>query len=148
MRFWSLLWSNGCLFVVWFFLIKRFVIIIVKNFLTFVHSSSSFSCYSSNEIRSYSPLNLTCHVYMILCNCRLKLNCIMDIRDLSIHANWLKIKIGLLQDQMTIQLVFGILIMESKFININLIMIWQLYQQYESIKKQLGIYIYIYNKII
>ncbi len=87
--------------------------------------------------------HLTCHTYTILCNCRLKLNCIMGIRDRSIHANWLKIEIGLLQDQMTIQLVCGILIMERRFLNINLIMIWQLYQQYESIKKQLGIYIYI-----
>ncbi len=40
---------------------------------------------------------------------------------------------------MTIQLGCGILIMEKKFLNINLIMIWQLYQPYESIKKQRGI---------
>jgi hypothetical protein len=47
---------------------------------------------------------------------------------------------------MTIQHVCGILTMENKFININLIMIWQLYQPYESIKKQLGRYIIkLYN---
>ena len=73
------------------------------------------------------------------CHCRLKLNSIMVIREQSIHANWSKTKIGLLQGQMIIQLVYGILIVESKFICINSIMIWQIYRPYEWINRALGI---------
>ncbi len=52
---------------------------------------------------------------------------------------------------MIIQLVCGILIVEKKFININLIIIWQLYQQSESIKMLHGIInnkTYITNQLI
>jgi hypothetical protein len=52
---------------------------------------------------------------------------------------------------MIIQLVYGILIMEKKFINTNLIIIWQLYQQSESIKMLHGIInnkTYITNQLI
>lgn len=39
---------------------------------------------------------------------------------------------------MTIPLAYGIFIVAKKFINISLIMIWLLFQQCESIMKQLG----------
>lgn len=80
---------------------------------------------------------MTCHV-SISCNSRLKLNYIMDIRERLILVNWLKIRIGLLQDRMTIQLVFGISKQANKYNCISSIMIWHLYHQFESITMQLG----------
>ena len=127
-----------------FFLIKRFLLT-DNDWRKFFSLSRARAPELSSSSMSWNRIlfmfffsSRTCSDWM-MCNSRLKLNCITDIRHRSIHANWLKRKIGLLQDRMTILLVCGILIMVKKLFNINFAMIWQLCQPYESIKKPHGI---------